>query len=64
MPEPQSNEVLVADLFLSFDPVQRRSLGDRKAFLLPVSIEERTGQLGPTTLMEVLPLPIAFSGYS
>ena len=52
MPEPQSNEVLAADLFLSFDPVQRRCLGDRKAYLLPVSIGERTGQLGPTTLME------------
>ena len=46
MPEPQSNEVLVADLFLSFDPVQRRCLGDRKASLPPVHIGEPTGQLG------------------
>jgi|TARA_B110000211_G_scaffold225543_1_gene277909 NADPH-dependent curcumin reductase CurA len=52
MPEPQSNEVLVADLFLSFNPVQRRCLGDRKGYLLQVSIGERIGQLGPTTLME------------
>ena len=52
MPEPQSNEVLVADLFLSFEPVQRRCLGDRKAYLLPVSIGERTAPLSPTTLME------------
>ena len=64
MPEPQSNEVLLADLFLSFNPVQRCCLGDRKAYLLPVSIGERTGQLGLPTLMEVLPLPMAFSGYS
>ena len=52
MLEPQSNEVLAADLFSSFEPVQRRCLCDRKAYLLPVSIGERTGQLGPTTLME------------
>ena len=40
IPEPKSDEVLVKNLFLSFDPAQRNWMVDRKAYLPPVAIGE------------------------
>ena len=48
VPEPQSGEVLVKNLFLSFDPTQRNWMVDRKGYLPPVGIGEpmRAGSVG------------------
>ena len=40
IPEPKDNEVLVKNLFLSFDPAQRNWMVDRKAY--PVSYTHLT----------------------
>ena len=48
IPESTSGEVLVKNLFLSFDPAQRNWMVDRKAYLPPVAIGEpmRAGSVG------------------
>ncbi|MDH3992255.1 MAG: NADP-dependent oxidoreductase, partial [Gammaproteobacteria bacterium] len=48
VPEPRSGEVLVKNLFLSFDPAQRNWMIDRKSYLPPVKIGEpmRAGSVG------------------
>ena len=48
IPEPKNKEVLVKNLFLSFDPAQRNWMVDRKAYLPPVAIGEpmRAGSVG------------------
>jgi NADPH-dependent curcumin reductase CurA len=48
VPEPQSGEVLVKNLYLSFDPTQRNWMVDRKGYLPPVGIGEpmRAGSVG------------------
>ncbi|MFT7289071.1 MAG: NADPH-dependent curcumin reductase CurA [Halieaceae bacterium] len=48
VPEPRSGEVLVRNLFLSFDPTQRNWMVDRPGYLPPVSIGEpmRAGSVG------------------
>ena len=38
MPEPKQNQVLVKNLFLSFDPAQRNWMEDREAYLPPVAL--------------------------
>ena len=40
IPEPKNDEVLVKNLFLSFDPAQRNWMVDRKGYLPPVAIGE------------------------
>jgi NADPH-dependent curcumin reductase CurA len=40
LPEPKHDEVLVKNLFLSFDHAQRNWMEDRKAYLPPVAISE------------------------
>ena len=40
IPEPKNNEVLVKNLFLSFDPAQRNWMVDRPSYLPPVAIGE------------------------
>jgi NADPH-dependent curcumin reductase CurA len=40
IPEPKSGEVLVKNLYLSFDPAQRNWMVDRKGYLPPVVIGE------------------------
>ena len=48
IPEPKNDEVLVKNLFLSFDPAQRNWMVDRKAYLPPVAIGApmRAGSVG------------------
>ena len=48
IPEPKNKEVLVKNLFLSFDPAQRNWMVDRKAYLPPVAIGDpmRAGSVG------------------
>jgi NADPH-dependent curcumin reductase CurA len=48
IPEPRTGEILVKNLFLSFDPTQRNWMVDRKGYLPPVSIGEpmRAGSVG------------------
>ena len=48
IPEPKNDEVLVKNLFLSFDPAQRNWMVDRKGYLPPVAIGEpmRAGSVG------------------
>ena len=48
IPVLSSGEVLVKNLFLSFDPAQRNWMVDRKAYLPPVAIGEpmRAGSVG------------------
>ena len=48
VPSPRSGEVLVKNIFLSFDPTQRGWMLDRKGYLPPVGIGEpmRAGSVG------------------
>lgn len=48
IPEPGDGEVLVRNLFLSFDPTQRGWMEDRESYLPPVQIGEpmRAGSIG------------------
>ena len=48
IPEPADGEVLVRNLFLSFDPTQRGWMEDRESYLPPVKIGEpmRAGSIG------------------
>ena len=48
IPSPRSGEVLVKNIFLSFDPTQRGWMLDRKGYLPPVGIGEpmRAGSVG------------------
>ena len=48
VPAPRSGEVLVKNLYLSFDPTQRNWMVDRESYLPPVSIGEpmRAGSVG------------------
>lgn len=46
IPEPKDDEVLVKNLYLSFDPAQRNWMEDRKAYLPPVAITS-TKRCGP-----------------
>lgn len=48
IPEPGEGEVLVRNLFLSFDPTQRGWMEDRESYLPPVQIGEpmRAGSIG------------------
>jgi len=48
IPEPANGEVLVRNLFLSFDPTQRGWMEDRESYLPPVVIGEpmRAGSIG------------------
>ena len=48
IPEPADGEVLVRNLFLSFDPTQRGWMEDRESYLPPVNIGEpmRAGSIG------------------
>ena len=48
IPEPKDGEVLVRNLYLSFDPTQRGWMEDRESYLPPVQIGEpmRAGSVG------------------
>jgi NADPH-dependent curcumin reductase len=48
IPEPADGEVLVRNLYLSFDPTQRGWMEDRESYLPPVAIGEpmRAGSIG------------------
>ena len=48
IPEPGDGEVLVRNLFLSFDPTQRGWMEDRESYLPPVQLGEpmRAGSIG------------------
>ena len=48
IPEPKDGEVLVRNLYLSFDPTQRGWMEDRESYLPPVGIGEpmRAGSIG------------------
>jgi NADPH-dependent curcumin reductase CurA len=48
IPEPDEGEVLVRNLFLSFDPTQRNWMVDRESYLPPVAIGKpmRAGSIG------------------
>ena len=48
IPEPGDGEVLIRNLYLSFDPTQRGWLEDRESYLPPVQIGEvmRAGSVG------------------
>ena len=51
IPEPGDGEVLVRNLFLSFDPTQRGWMEDRESYMPPVGIGEpmRAGSIGQVT---------------
>ncbi len=51
IPEPAEGQVLVRNLFLSFDPTQRGWMEDRPSYLPPVGIGEpmRAGSVGQVT---------------
>jgi len=51
IPEPGDGEVLVRNLFLSFDPTQRGWMEDRESYLPPVQLGEpmRAGSVGQVT---------------
>ena len=51
IPTPSEGEVLVRNLFLSFDPTQRGWMEDRESYLPPVGIGEpmRAGSVGQVT---------------
>ncbi len=51
IPEPAEGEVLVRNLFLSFDPTQRGWMEDRESYLPPVQLGEpmRAGSIGQVT---------------
>ena len=51
IPEPGEGEVLVRNLFLSFDPTQRGWMEDRESYMPPVGIGEpmRAGSIGQVT---------------
>ena len=48
IPEPEEGQVLVRNLFLSFDPTQRGWMEDRESYLPPVGLGEpmRAGSIG------------------
>ena len=48
IPEPGPGEVLVRNLYLSFDPTQRGWMEDRESYLPPVQLGEpmRAGSIG------------------
>ena len=48
IPEPSEGEVLVQNLYLSFDPTQRGWMEDRESYLPPVGLGEpmRAGSIG------------------
>ena len=48
IPEPGDGEVLIRNLYLSFDPTQRGWMEDRESYLPPVQIGEvmRAGSVG------------------
>ena len=51
IPEPQDGQVLVRNLYLSFDPTQRGWMEDRESYLPPVALGEpmRAGSIGQVT---------------
>lgn len=51
IPEPGEGEVLVRNLYLSFDPTQRGWMEDRESYLPPVALGEpmRAGSIGQVT---------------
>ncbi len=51
IPEPGEGEVLVRNLYLSFDPTQRGWMEDRESYLPPVQLGEpmRAGSIGQVT---------------
>ncbi len=51
IPEPGEGEVLVRNLYLSFDPTQRGWMEDRESYMPPVQIGEpmRAGSIGQVT---------------
>jgi NADPH-dependent curcumin reductase CurA len=51
IPEPQEGQVLVRNLYLSFDPTQRGWMEDRESYLPPVALGEpmRAGSIGQVT---------------
>ena len=48
IPEPGDGQVLVRNLYLSFDPTQRGWMEDRESYLPPVALGEpmRAGSIG------------------
>ena len=48
LPEPQEGQVLVRNLYLSFDPAMRGWMDDRPSYIPPVQIGEpmRAGSVG------------------
>ena len=56
IPEPADGQVLVRNLYLSFDPTQRGWMEDRESYLPPVGIGE---VIVPQLTKRGVPMPIA-----